>query len=545
MLLIICNVWGFVDLHIFGILSRMRNLSFVYILAACALVVLPLSAHAALINQVNQAFHEIHGRDPSFAEWRYWAERVQRKEKTTYEALVGAIAYQYAHNGGSPKQTASLAPSVPSAATFAVDRNAYPSPHNPDFYPDATLIKSPSSGNVYYVWGGKRSWVLPSILNRWLGENHYFKHDIIMTISDADMARYPQRASVNPLYVGKILQAPGGQQYYIDDKLRKRPISDAVRTKLNVPANNLYPTSSAHLAEFATGPALSGNEYPGGYVVYEGPYHGGRFWKIEEIQGGKLVKRLFLSDYIYEASGYPDESQRSPVVASIFAKHGRGENIERYPDGFTVGIGNNIYIVQDGKLRLITSPAVYAALGYKPKYIQKEHPEFLRRYPHGHAIRAFRTVVDGNGVTKGGPAPAPSTSATLRKVRPAVRALINEVNTLYIQIFDKDVTPSENKFWVDYIYNGEVNNKADLIAKMKTAKETGKKPSRTSRTAVISGDKLKSHWFPYLFYFVWQKEPSSEDRAYWYSRIDSDRNTIEKLGGTIQWTKDNLGTTRR
>ncbi len=507
---------------------------------------LALPAHAALINEVNMAFQEIHGRDPSFEEWRYWAERVQRQEKTTYAALVGAIAYQYARSGGSPSQTTSVVSSVPSASGFLTSISSYPSPHNPDFYPDGTLIKSPSSGNVYYIWGGKKSWVLPSILNRWLGENHYFKHDIIITVSDTDLARYPQRSSVNPVYVGKILQAPSGQQYYIDDKLRKRPISAAVRTKFNVPGNNLYTTSTAHIAEFATGPALTGNEYPGGYVVYDGPYHGGRFWKIEEIAGGKLVKRLFLSDYIYEASGYPDESQRSPVVAGIFAKHTRGENIERYPDGFTVGIGTSIYVVQNESLRLITSPSIYAALGYHAKYVQKEYPEFLRRYPHGNAIRAFRTIVDGSLVQAGSPAPAPSTSASLLKVRPAIRTLISEVNTLYIQVFDKDVTISENKFWVDYVYNGEVKTKTDLIAAMTTARQINKKPSLTSRTAAISLDKLKSQWFPYLFYFVWQKEPSAEDTAYWYSRIQSgDRDTIEKLGGTIQWTKDNLGVTRR
>ena len=334
-------------------------------IAACSILcIFALPAHAALINDVNKAFQEIHGRDPSPTEWRYWAERVQRKEKRTYEALVGAIAYQNAHNGGSPKQVAGIASSVPSASGFLASKSAYPSSYNPDFYPDGTLIKSPSSGNVYYIWGGKKSWVLPSIINRWLGENHYFKHDIILTVSDADLARYPQRSSVNAIYVGKILQAPNGQQYYIDDKYRKRPISAAVRTKFNVPGNNLYPTSAAHISEFATGPALTGNEYPGGYIVYDGPYHGGRFWKIEEVTGGKLVKRLYLSDYIYEASGYPDESQRSPVVAGIFAKHTRGENIERYPNGFTVGIGNSIYVVQNESLRLITSPAVFDALGY-------------------------------------------------------------------------------------------------------------------------------------------------------------------------------------
>jgi hypothetical protein len=99
---------------------------------------------------------------------------------------------------------------------------------------------------------------------------------------------------------------------------------------------------------------------------------------------------------------------------------------------------------------------------------------------------------------------------------------------------------------VDYIYNGEVNNEADLRTAMQRAAVTGNKPARTSWTAEIGSEKLKSHWFPYLFYFTHQKDPDEADKDYWYGRIDSgDRNTIEKLGGTIQWLKDQEGKTRR
>lgn len=123
--------------------------------------------------------------------------------------------------------------------------------------------------------------------------------------------------------------------------------------------------------------------------------------------------------------------------------------------------------------------------------------------------------------------------------------MIDEINTLYIVAYDKDPSASENKFWVDYVYNGEVNNRTDLMAAMERAAQTGHKPAVTARTARISLDKLKQHWFPYLFYFVHQKEPSDADREYWYGRIrEGDRDTVEKLGGTLQWLKDTKGKTR-
>lgn len=497
------------------------------------------------MDQVNQAFREIHGRTPTIIEWTYWAGRVSRGEKKNYQALVGAIAFQKA--AGTKFVTTSLSsPNVTTVASFKVAKNLYPSPYNPNFLPDGTLVKSSTNDAVYYLKGGKKSWVLPLIINRWLNENHYFKHDIIITISADDLARYPQTKSVNEIYIGKVLQHPDGTQYFIDDKLRKRKLPPSIRAAFKIPANNLYPTTGPHLGEFSTGPALTAaTQYPGGMVVYTGAWHGGRIWRIKEASDGKLIKHLYLSDYIYEADGNPDESMRAPANETILARHSRGSNIERYPNGWTVGINDNIYVVQAGQLRLIASPQVFAAIGYRQKYVLKNYPEFLKRYPHGYSIGAFKSVVAASA-GKGQPQAAPNTASHLTKVRPAVRTLINQVNDLYLTAYDKEPTVSENQFWVDYLYKGEVSTEADLKALMQRAAATGKKPALTPRTSAINIDQLKTHWFPYLFYFVHQQEPGSSDRDYWYSRIKpGDRDSIEKLGGTLQWVKENLGVTRR
>lgn len=511
----------------------------------------PLDVQAALLDDVNTAFASVYGRVPSYAEWKYWADRVIRGEKTTYTALVGAMSYQKARSVDSPSLVfGSSTPNsaTPPASKFLVDKRLYPSLLNPNFLPDGTLVTAPGTANVYYLRGGKKSWVIPAILSRWLGENHFYKSDIVITVSDSDLARYPQTTSVNVLYIGKVLQHPNGTQYYIDDKQRKRELPAAIRTALKFPAGNLYPTSSIHLQEFLTGPKLTRTDVqPGGMVIYDGPFHGGRIWRIEEDSSGKLTKRLWLSDYLYEAYGYPDESQRVGVSADELAKYPRGANIERYPDGWVVGLNNAISVVQAGALRQVSSPAVFSALGYNPKYVLKVFPEFLKRYPLGQPIAAFKTVTaSGVAVSTTASSVTPSTAYALDKVRPGIRTLIAEMNSTYLSVFDKDVTPAENTFWVDYVYNGEVNNKADLLLAMEETKSTGVKPARTSRTAVLSVDILKSKWFPYLFYFVHQQEPSEDDKTYWFGRIDSgDRDTIEKLGGTLQYVKETYGTTRR
>src|SRR5581483_4889711 len=110
------------------------------------------------------------------------------------------------------------------------------------------------------------------------------------------------------------------------------------------------------------------------------------------------------------------------------------------------------------------------------------------------------------------------------------------INDIALPIYERQLTVAENQAWVNYVYNGEVTTEADLAAAMKHSTASGNLPTPTSRTAVLSADPLERKWFPYLFYFVWQHEPTDDDRAYWFSRIESgDRNTFEKLGGTLQW----------
>ncbi|TSC70825.1 MAG: hypothetical protein G01um101470_788, partial [Parcubacteria group bacterium Gr01-1014_70] len=183
------------------------------VLLVPVLLLLAAPARAALIDRINEAYRTVWSRNPNAAEWSYWAGRVQAGEKTTFEALVSAMASQKGMVLGT---SATASSSVAAASTFKISKTLYPSTINPNFLPHGTLVKSASKPQVFYLRDGKKSWVIPRILDTWLGENHYFKHDIILTISDEDLARYPQGTSVNPLYIGKILQHPNGSQYFID-----------------------------------------------------------------------------------------------------------------------------------------------------------------------------------------------------------------------------------------------------------------------------------------------------------------------------------------
>ncbi len=436
---------------------------------------------------------------------------------------------------------------------FVADPAYYPSTLNPNFLPNGTLVKTAKSPTVYYVKDGTKSMVLPRIVELWLKEAHYFKGDLIVTISDADMARYKVVKSVNPLYIGKILQAPDGKQYFIDDKLRRRPLSAAVRKALGYPSRNVYPASQAHINEFAAGAAITKTDvHPGGTVMYEGAYHGGTIWRIEENSKGQLTKRLYLQDYLYEAEAYPWSGQILPVTKAELARYPRGPHIERYVDGWVVGLNGKTYVVQKGTLRQIASPQIFAAMGYNKKYTLTVFPEFLKKYPIGTPIAAFKNI---KAPAASAPAPKPasssssgtsSTSGKYPELRPAARALIGQINDLFLPIYDRDPSAAENVFWTDFVYKGEVGTKEALVAAMQKAKSTGKRPVITSRTAPLSKEALKGKWFSYLFYFVWHKEPTAEAKAYWYGRIDKgDWTTIEGLGGTMRYIQETTGKTHK
>ena len=281
-------------------------------------------------------------------------------------------------------------------------------------------------------------------------------------------------------------------------------------------------------------------------IIYDGPFHGGRIWRLEEASDGVITKRLYLGDYFYEAEYYPDESQRVAVSLTELARYRRAANIGNYPDGWIVSLNNQRYVFQDGKLRLVGSSEIFNAFGYNPKYVLTAFSQFYKLAPYGQPIGAFKNIIAPNIKLVATLQAAPSTASSLVKVRPAIRTLISSLNVIALPTYDRELTVTENKFWVDWLYNGEAQNKDQLLTAMKKHVASGTFPARTSRTAVLDESVLETKWFPYLFYFVHQKEPNDDDRDYWFDRINSsDRNTIEKLGGTLQWLKDTEGVTHK
>src|SRR5688500_16549289 len=95
-------------------------------LLVLSVLAIPAVSHAALLDRVNEAFESVYGRMPIFGEWEYWATRVQKGEKKTFDSLLGAMGFHKARGNGAGEVLATIAASPPST-TFRTDKNLYPS----------------------------------------------------------------------------------------------------------------------------------------------------------------------------------------------------------------------------------------------------------------------------------------------------------------------------------------------------------------------------------------------------------------------------------
>ncbi|TSC72100.1 MAG: hypothetical protein G01um101438_728 [Parcubacteria group bacterium Gr01-1014_38] len=426
----------------------------------------------------------------------------------------------------------------------------YPSTNGKDKLPDGFLIQAQGKPEVYVIRGGKKSPLHRPILDRWLAEAHYFKHDVIIQFPASELAKYQTASPRNTFFMGRILTA-GGPRYFIDDQLRRRPISPAVQAALKYPSRILYTVPQGILDAFPEGPAITRTDrHPGGTVMYHGPYHGGTVYLIR----GDDTKHEFLQDYIYETMGFPWSSQILPVSAEELARYKRGAHLSTYPDGWIVGKDTLLYLTQGGKLRWISGKAIFNALQYNPKYVLRVFPEFFKQYGTGDPVTAFKTVtatVSGDSVRNayaavGLAAPgATGTSVTgSLRVPPEIRQLITNVNTFFLQIYDRNPTPEENRFWVDYLYKGEAQTKEEFIEALKDAKAGGRRPTITSRDAVLPPEQLL-RYVNFLFHYVFGRFPDGDEKTFWDNRVTSGlRKTITDLGGNMQYLKDQ-GMTKR
>ncbi len=94
------------------------------LIATAAVIFMTHSVLAATLeSRVNEAFRSVFGRNPTAAENNYWRDRVVKKEKTTYDALRGAMFWHKALGktigGEAPAASSAAAPAITGSGILA------------------------------------------------------------------------------------------------------------------------------------------------------------------------------------------------------------------------------------------------------------------------------------------------------------------------------------------------------------------------------------------------------------------------------------------
>jgi len=128
---------------------------FLLIFALVTIAGLGQTAHAEknLSSRVNESFRQVYGSNPTPTENLYWLGRVVRKEKTSYTALVGAMAYHKARGTrvGSVSTSKKVNGTSTTAATAATKQQLIK-----DVLPLFVEIYGNDPANAEKVWWRKR-----------------------------------------------------------------------------------------------------------------------------------------------------------------------------------------------------------------------------------------------------------------------------------------------------------------------------------------------------------------------------------------------------
>ena len=238
--------------------------------------------------------------------------------------------------------------------------------------PNGTLIKSPDSPNVYVVEGGQKQWI---------GDPQFFRTryhwELLLTISRGRIERYP---TVSDLHFpdGTLIKGTSHQVYILEGG-KKRWINDpAVFVSLGYNWDNIVYTSDAEINYYDTaanlstttnhpnGTLIKSPDSPNVYLLETGTK---RYIGNPNVLTSRFFWRNLVNISTAEMSGYPSGSDM------------------HYPDGTLLkGSSRQVYVVENGEKRWITSPEIFRYLNYDWNDVIYENDAEVNYYTSGTSL---------------------------------------------------------------------------------------------------------------------------------------------------------------
>ncbi|MBU4217068.1 hypothetical protein L6270_04535 [Candidatus Parcubacteria bacterium] len=276
-------------------------------------------------------------------------------------------------------------------------------------YPNGTLMQAKGEGGVWMIQNGKKR----PFLSRGALTSRFDTKKII-TVSKSVLDSYPKGAGIKfPQY--SVVRSPRGTIFLIvDDKKRGFSDGEAFR-KVGINPEEVVSASWTDLNAYEDGANITATStYPTGALLQD-KKTGGIYWVSDGTKAPLWDAILLKTKFKYKSITPVDSTKLASYTTVAPAIFGDGELIK--PNNSPA-----VFVIDQGKRRLITSGELFEDMGYKWDNIIAVTPKILALYEEGLPLIAEPVITDPGTSATSTPAtstPAISTTATSTATMPA------------------------------------------------------------------------------------------------------------------------------
>lgn len=253
-------------------------------------------------------------------------------------------------------------------------------------HPNGTLITSPNTQSVYLLENGKKR----PIANVQIFEARGYHWNQIITIQDSELNLYSTGNPINTAPDGSVFKGSTGNIYVISDGAKRYVTGPDIFTGLGYVWSQIVSVSDSHLTLYADGDNLSiTTTHPNGTLV-----KATNGTSIYYLESG--TKRGITTPEIFEANNFKWNRVIS-ITQTELDTYTEGNPISTYPNGTLLKntTDSKVYLVSDGKKRLITSPIFFEDMGYQWNNVVPVASSHLDLYTAGADVKISKLHPNG------------------------------------------------------------------------------------------------------------------------------------------------------
>lgn len=218
-------------------------------------------------------------------------------------------------------------------------------------YPDGTLLQATGGKTIYVLSQGKKRpfATMAALVSRYNPKQ-------VLTVPPSELARYGDGTAIAlPNY--SLLHSTNGTYYLLDYDIARPFASEAVVRNFGYNPQEILEVTDSDLADYTTGSIITADiGAPAGKLV--------RLKETKQVYYLKDNNFHSLPDEQMAGINHPGLSI-APATITDLASYEQG-SLETFKDGTLLGVkgGHDIFVIDAGKKRHITSAEVFLGLGY-------------------------------------------------------------------------------------------------------------------------------------------------------------------------------------